>query len=78
MSGLAEILVFLAAFNCHPNVDIEQVDSLSHPGAYISAEHKVLIRNGDDGVLVHELGHACGFDHPKIHKIELAWRNRDA
>lgn len=49
---------------------------MSHPGAYVDGV--VLLRaDADDGVLVHELAHACGHDEAGAHRIETAWRHRD-
>jgi hypothetical protein len=74
---MTAILAFLALWGCHVNPDIHRVEHLSHPGAYV--EGRVLLReDADDGVVLHELGHACNWDHDKIRKVELAWRQRDA
>ena len=74
---MTQILAFLAMWGCNVNPDIHTMETLSHPGAYVDG--KVLIReDADEGVILHELGHACGWDHDKIHRVEIAWRQRDA
>ena len=73
---MKEILIFLAAFGCHPAVEIVEVEHLSHPGAYVNGQ--IWLRpDADLGVLVHELAHACGHDEAGAHRLETIWRNQD-
>lgn len=75
-SRVKEILIFLAAFGCHPTAEVRQVEALSHPGAYVNGQ-VLLRRDADLGVAVHELAHACGRDEAGAHRLEMLWRSRD-
>lgn len=87
-----EILAFLEAFGCHPEpLAIVTTPDAQRPGLFVDGI-VTLHPAADDGVLVHELVHACQWQRNgnaatdrdraeregQARRIELAWRRRNA